>query len=224
MNSNLSVSPSIKTSVLAYAGLSSLYLALLFSPEYGGMAVLKVAPIALLFCLSQQHFQGTNRLVLSLALVFSGLGDALLTLNAAWAFPAGLGSFLIAQLFYAGLFLRSPIFQSKRLIVAIALIIHALYFARVLLPEAGELAPAIIAYASAIALMGLAAVFYKYNYWVLLGALTFIVSDTLIGFNKFIQVLAWADFAIMSTYYLAQILIFYGLFKAQHTQQESSDV
>ncbi len=222
MKTPLTTQPSPTHLILAYIGFALLYLALLFSPQYGGLMGLKVAPIVILLWLALRAFQAPGRLNLCLALVFSGLGDALLTLSAAWAFPAGLGSFLIAQLFYAGLFLRSFRFQAKRTVFAIAMLIHALYFAQLLIPEAGDLAPAIIAYSSAIALMGLSAVFYQYNYWVLLGATTFIVSDTLIGFNKFIQPLAWADFAIMSTYYLAQILIVYGLLKAQHTREEQT--
>ena len=46
---------------------------------------------------------------------------------------------------------------------------------------------------------------------VFFGALTFMVSDSLLALNKFYLAFAFADFSIMLTYALAQLLIVKGL-------------
>jgi len=86
-----------------------------------------------------------------------------------------------------------------------------------LLPVAGELAIAILAYLCAISLMGFAAVFYAHSIRVLVGAISFIASDTLIAVNKFLIPFDQADHAIMASYYLAQLLIFQGLLASVKT-------
>ncbi len=197
--------------LILFAGFAILYLALLPLYPYPGDAVLKVAPILVLVWQATKFAPGPQRLLLLAALIFSGLGDVILTLSTPWAFPAGLGSFLIAQLVYAGLFFRSFTWQATRLFFLLVLLIHASYFATLLMPRAGDLAFAISAYLAAISLMGIASIFYRYNYLVMLGAAIFIVSDTLIAVNKFLLPFAGADLAIMATYYLAQILIFQGV-------------
>jgi len=44
------------------------------------------------------------------------------------------------------------------------------------------------------------------------GACLFVLSDTLIGVNLFMQPIPHAHLAIMITYYLAQVLLFYGIY------------
>ena len=149
--------------IILFAVLSFVYLMLLPLGNFPAEALVKAAPIIALLGFSQQYFKGQQRLLISLALIFSALGDVALTLPFAWSFPLGLGSFLIAQVIYASLFFRGHIqkhqLSSARLLTALLLLCNALYFASLLLPVAGDLAVAILAYLSAISLMGLAAVF-----------------------------------------------------------------
>lgn len=47
--------------------------------------------------------------------------------------------------------------------------------------------------------------------WVAMGALIFMISDTLIAVDRFVSTFAGSDVAIMATYYLAQGLICVGV-------------
>jgi len=204
-----------------FTALCFLYLALLTRDNIPAEALLKSAPIVALFCFAQRYFQGRQAQYISLALLFSGAGDILLTLSNNWSFPAGLASFLVAQIIYASLFFRGHIqrheLNSRHVITALLLLCHALFFANLLLPVAGELAMPILAYLCAISLMGLAAAFYAHNIKVLVGAISFIASDTLIAVNKFLIPFDQADHAIMASYYFAQLLIFQGLLASVKT-------
>jgi len=204
-----------------FSALAFLYLALLSLENIPAEALVKSAPILALFYFSRRYFQGRQGQLISLALLFSASGDVLLTLSNSWSFPAGLASFLVAQLIYASLFFRGHIqrheLSSRHVIIAVLLLCHALFFANLLLPVAGELAIAILAYLCAISLMGFAAVFYAHSIRVLVGAISFIASDTLIAVNKFLIPFDQADHAIMASYYLAQLLIFQGLLASVKT-------
>ncbi len=56
------------------------------------------------------------------------------------------------------------------------------------------------------------------NTFLVLGGLSFILSDSLIGLTKFYQPMEYAGTAIMVTYYLAQFALVTG-FLRRHTQQ-----
>lgn len=213
--------------IVLFSTLSLVYLLLLPQGNFPTEALIKAAPIIALLGFSQQYFKGQQRLLVSLALIFSGIGDVVLTMSFNGSFPVGLSSFLIAQVIYASLFFRGHIQRHQinvaRLLAVALLLCHALYFASLLLPVAGDLAVAILAYLSAISLMGLAAVFYAHSVKVFAGAISFIVSDTLIAVNKFLLPFAQADLAIMLTYYLAQLLIFQGLLASVTTSDQQHD-
>ncbi len=57
--------------------------------------------------------------------------------------------------------------------------------------------------------------FNKYAVYALAGALLFVVSDSLIAFNKFYVELEFARYLIMLTYWAAQSLIFYSAYATQ---------
>lgn len=62
-----------------------------------------------------------------------------------------------------------------------------------------------------ITIMTLSTLFYKnFNYYSFLGAVLFLISDTLIAINKFISPIPYAQIGIMFLYYLGQWGIGYG--------------
>jgi uncharacterized membrane protein YhhN len=50
--------------------------------------------------------------------------------------------------------------------------------------------------------------------WVLLGAMLFIISDSFIAINKFINPFPFESYWIMSTYYAAQFMLVTGFLKS----------
>ncbi|NBA88558.1 lysoplasmalogenase [Emticicia sp. CRIBPO] len=147
-----------------------------------------------------------------LALLFSLSGDVFLMFRQEKFFVFGLGSFLLGHVFYILLFTKNNRFNFLR---ALPFLIYSVTFFLILfnkLPE-GLLIPVGL-YSLVIALMGIWAANRKAEvrsyYLVLSGAVSFIVSDSLIAYGKFIRELPYSSFWIMTTYGLAQYLIVEG--------------
>lgn len=140
------------------------------------------------------------------ALALSLAGDVFLMLPRE-RFVAGLGSFLAAHLCYsAGLF---PERTSDAAVVAGAAIVlpPAAILGRRLVAGARGAAPRlavpVAAYVTAIAAMTSIAIATR-DALATAGALLFMTSDALLGWNRFVAPLRWSRPAVMATYHLAQ--------------------
>jgi uncharacterized membrane protein YhhN len=159
-------------------------------------------------------------------LFFSTLGDVLLMLvpqnDKIPFFIFGLGAFLLAQLFYSSGFLSKSAFRqgflAKNKIFVLPFLAYMIGLLSLLwsgLPSALRLPVSI--YGMAITFMALAAfnlkgvLSEKAFQWTFLGALLFVLSDSLIAVNKFGMPFQGAHFAIMLTYIVGQFLIVYGI-------------
>lgn len=180
------------------------------------MAGLKIVPILSLIWLAARHLNGVSRTLALTALVFSATGDVLLAIPFHNHFVFGLGAFLLAQLTYAGNFLRAAEFGSRRFALrGVAIVLAALLLARQVLPGAGELALPVVFYIIAIVFMALSAAAHRSGSSLLFaGAVTFMVSDALIAINRFVDPVPMAGTWIMLTYYGAQALLVTGLIRA----------
>lgn len=161
------------------------------------------------------HYSRFRRFLLP-ALGFSLVGDVFLMLPGNFFIP-GLASFLIAHLFYIALF-RSDTSHVRwfpnRIALACTLLagaaMYALVFGGLRDPV---LKVAVAVYALAISLMAAQALSRATVLdtpearAVAIGALIFMASDSLIAINRFVSPLPMAPLAILSTYYIAQILI-----------------
>ncbi|WP_346838065.1 lysoplasmalogenase [Microbulbifer sp. SAOS-129_SWC] len=202
----------------AFGASAALYMALdALAIDGLWMPALKIVPIALLLVMARQRLQGATRTLITAALLLSAAGDVLLALDFPNQFVFGLGAFLLAQLTYAGGFLRAADFRCRRFWMrGLPVIAAALLLARLLLPAAGAMALPVLAYLLAIVAMALSAAAHRGDSALLFaGALTFMASDTLIALNKFIAPLPLAGTAIMLTYYGAQLAILYGTGRAR---------
>ncbi|MGQ9425251.1 lysoplasmalogenase [Gilvimarinus sp. F26214L] len=181
------------------------------------MAALKIVPIALVGVIALGRLSGPTRNLTLAALALSALGDVFLALDFPNQFVFGLGAFLLAQLTYAGNFLRNASFRNKRAVLrGLPILFAALLLALELLPAAGELAPAVLVYLLAIVLMALSAAAHRGDSALLFaGAVTFMISDSLIAVNKFVSPLPLAGVAVMATYYGAQLMLVLGLARAR---------
>lgn len=169
-----------------------------------------------------KEFPSRNLVIISL--VFSWLGDVFLLQPTPDFFLAGLGSFLFAQLVYGWIFIR--IRKRKNLagqwnfplLIGIGIYILLLYgWLFRFLP--GELKFPVLIYALAIGAMFLLA-FHStavprsyFSSLLIAGAALFVVSDSLLAFNQFIQPFPLAGVGIMLTYGLAQLFIIHSIFR-----------
>ncbi len=166
-----------------------------------------------LLALSIWRWRGGDAIakLLSLALLFSAAGDVFLALDRVRLFVPALASFLLAHLAYLVLFVKHRARPSWRqwLLIAVLLIYAAIMLA-VLTPGLGKLLLPVYGYVAAIIAMGMAALALPAKPLVGLGAVSFILSDSLIALDKFVEPIAWAGPAIWITYVAAQVLILLG--------------
>jgi uncharacterized membrane protein YhhN len=168
-----------------------------------------------------------------LALFFSFLGDVFLmfnktnSTNATSFFLLGLGSFLFAHLFYIIGFqsIRKDEkgYLNRYSILVLFPIGYFLASAYLLLggiPSAMKIP--VVTYAAVITTMLLTAIQLEgklKTQWLLVGALLFVLSDSMIGFNKFrndLFVLPNVGFWIMLTYIAGQFAMIKGILKADN--------
>jgi len=157
-------------------------------------------------------------IVIILALFFSWLGDVLLMFqnNNGLYFIFGLISFLIAHILYILTFRKtSHNFQARTFTYATGflLVVYGVLLLMLLWPGLGELKIPVTVYTVVIMTMGFTALFRKAigSSHVLIGAMLFIASDSLLAINKFDSPLFGARLLIMATYILAQYFIVAGM-------------
>jgi uncharacterized membrane protein YhhN len=155
------------------------------------------------------------------ALIFSWMGDITLQLTQfrEYFFLVGLGSFLLAQVIYLIAFFSTPgknslFFRKAYLILPVAL--YGWGILSLLSDGLGDMKLPVAVYTVVILSMLLAALNREKKVnrqsflLVLSGAILFVLSDSLIAINKFVQPFELARIAIMGSYITAQYLITVG--------------
>ena len=157
------------------------------------------------------------------ALVLSLFGDILLMFvnQSAHFFTAGLASFLLAHILYTLVFLKAKNPTKKPWFFTGILLVYGVGLFWLLIDNLGEMLLPVFFYMLVILTMATAAILREgrvskisYNF-VLLGAVLFLISDSLLAINKFYTPLAYSNISIMFTYAFAQLFIVFGLLKQQ---------
>lgn len=160
------------------------------------------------------------------ALFFSWWGDVFLLFQqkAEIYFLLGLLAFLLGHISYIVAFGKTTFPKHSSILkqqiwLVIPFILLATGFFYLVWDGLKDMLIPVIVYVSVICIMALAAI-NRYGrvgqqsfWWILIGALLFVSSDTIIGLNKFYQPLPMAGVGIMTTYCLAQYLIVLGALK-----------
>ena len=172
--------------------------------------------------------QTSGRIKIILALFFSFCGDFFLLFeNKGTAFfIGGLVCFLITHLFYISYFLQikksgsSPAKKYPYLILVIGLYTAGLLY--LLWPNLRELKIPVAIYACVISIMLYLSLCVPYKtgkivgQLFIMGALIFVVSDSLLALDKFYNPFILAPFLIRMTYCLAQYFIVKGFIKKRY--------
>lgn len=151
------------------------------------------------------------RLLVCAGLLFSLAGDVFLMLPRD-RFVAGLASFLAAHLFYVAAFASRPARLGAPLVLAM-LLVYGLVLLRALWPRLGTLRAPVAVYAAALLVMAWQAA----ERWAMLGttpallaalgAGLFVVSDSVLAWERFRGGRAHGQAVVLGTYYAAQWLI-----------------
>jgi len=160
---------------------------------------------------------------ITIALFFSWAGDIFLLFKGEGFFMAGLGSFLVAHVLYLCAYSDTTAVGRKRLLsqkpyLLLPFLVYLGVFYAFLYPNLAGLAVPVAVYATVLTAMGVLAL-NRYQHtsqasfqWIMLGAMLFIVSDSLLSLNLFIWKgsLYLGGFWVMLTYISAQYAIVYG--------------
>lgn len=145
--------------------------------------------------------------IASVALTASAVGDVF---GGMGALLPQIGSFAVAQIVYALLFCRYVRWDVRRLPLLLLPVAVAVVVSMNVVPSVdGVLRVAIVGYMVVILLMSVCAIFVHSRLWWLLslGAFVFVLSDSIIAWNIFVERIPNAIEWIMSTYYVAQGLL-----------------
>ena len=178
-------------------------------------ALLKSVPVGALAVLALLYRSiRRDAALLSLGLAFSTAGDVLLDVDPRF-FVFGLGAFLLAHITYICLFLRNPaarIRLTAPLVAAVAAVLaYSAALSAWIVPSVGKLAMPVVIYICAITIMVSTAILARFSErWVAVGAVLFLVSDSLLAIHKFKSPVPLRDYLVWGTYYLGQCGIALG--------------
>lgn len=198
-----------KALTIAIAALAILYVFVIPSEPEALKLVFKLLPMALILtqaCLLGLPSRQSKHWLLLLGLLFCMAGDGLLR----W-FVVGLAAFLAGHLLYIASFLSRWRFSWPRAAALLPIAAYALYMGHRLVlalqeSDQGSLIAPVIVYVAAISLMAWTAIMTGHKH-AAAGSLLFLVSDSVLAWNKFIADVAHSGVWIMTTYYAAQWLI-----------------
>lgn len=199
-----------------------IYLALLTFSPYTGQFAVKVIPILLLLAMVITSLSGRLKWLVSGAVIASGCGDVLLALPLENGFIYGLGAFLVAQLIYAITYCQHFQRENKKpavIFLSILIAAFAIAMANYILPATGDLVIPVSCYLTVISLMAISAWLSNFSYVVGIGAVSFLISDTILALSIFKTPLPLSSFWVMSTYYLAQYLMVVGIIKTSQSSR-----
>jgi uncharacterized membrane protein YhhN len=166
--------------------------------------------LALAAITTQSVSRGYQALVCA-GLLFSLAGDVFLMLPRD-RFVAGLASFLVAHLFYVTAFAPRPPTLAAPLVLAL-LVVYGAVLLRALWPRLGDLRAPVAVYALALLVMAWqsaerwAALDTTPALLAALGAGLFVISDSVLAWERFRERLAYGQVVVLGTYFAAQWLI-----------------
>ena len=144
-------------------------------------------------------------------MLLSGVGDVILNIDRVGLFIPGLVAFLLAHLCYIGAFATEFRFSPVRAIPLGLLVVYALVMGFFLKEIPSDKLAPVMAYLVIITLMAMGSFLLREPAWLIsVGAITFMISDTVIAVNKFLVPIPESTLINVSIYYAAQCLIVTG--------------
>lgn len=202
------------------------YIAELIAVAFNLSALHFLAKPLIMVSLAAYYFVSTRQrsTLFLMAISLCWLGDVLLLFESELFFIAGLIAFLIGHLLYILCYQRMRFNEGKNVLLgpqrvrfAFPIILAGTGLVVVLYPVLGALKIPVMIYALVITIMALQALF-RFGYTsnksfalVFIGAIIFMISDSVLAINKFLIPVQAAPLVIMSTYMIAQYLIVEGL-------------
>ena len=178
-------------------------------------------PLLVIYLLLQTKTKNSNLKVwIFLALFFSWAGDIFLLFEEERPnfFLFGLSAFFIAQVFYIVFFhnIRMREYIRGNALLLLLVIVYYSILISVLSPYLGNMKLPVRIYGVVLSFMVMLAMHTMLGknkraaVWMMTGAILFVVSDSLLAFNKFFSAFNYSGLIVMLTYGLAQLFITEG--------------
>lgn len=213
-----------RLSIFAFSFGSS---AVIFSNVFGWTDLpLFAKPLIMIGLMGHYWFNTNNRSTLFLvALFFCWVGDVLLMFQSSHElfFMGGLGAFLTGHVLYILTYQQhrssegEGLLGPQRIRFSLPIILAGTGLVVILYPVLGGLKIPVMIYALVITVMTLQALF-RFGFTttssfvtVFIGAILFMISDSVLAFNKFVGAVPAAGAIIMLTYCVAQFMIVQGI-------------
>ncbi len=203
---------------------SLVYLMTVRAQPYGLSYAVKGTCVAAIAMIVFRTLRDREGRMLGASLLFSSLGDVLLGIDPEKLFTFGLGSFLIAHLLYIALFLlnlkRPVMLGAARLILLAFVIASGLVLTIWLWPGFGSLALPVVLYIVVITTMAVTSLTAGFKTpAIAVGAMLFMVSDSLIAIGKFKRPFAYGAYLVWAFYYVGQYCIAMGFVREKIVHQ-----
>jgi len=218
--------PKVKTIRMSLKIFTTLYFAIsmleiIFGTYHYHFGVLFIKPLIMILIMFFYYIQTQNQRNLQdklmlIAFFFSLLGDSFLMFSGEKYFMFGLGSFLITHLLYIFVFSRNWLKANK--LARFSIILFSIIMLLILKKNISyPLLIPIIIYIFTITNMAISAAERNTNpesyRLVFIGAILFVLSDSLIAINEFVNPIPFSTIMIMGTYIFAQYFICIGFLK-----------
>ena len=197
-----------------YIFIAIAFVALISIHPYPFSYVIKPLPALLFAYLCFKYLKNPMKAFMGIGFVCCACGDIFLDLHRVRYFIPALVSFLFGQIFYIIAFVQQFYYRKKRLYFALLPFLYALIITIILLPRLGRFLTPVLVYILVITLMGIFSAFIRSDrIGVFLGAMIFIIADSLIAINKFVAPFKYSTAIIISLYFIAQYMIGTGVLK-----------
>ena len=195
-------------------------LSLPFRP-YPLIFIVKSIPI---FCLAAFVFlniEGKAGKLVFIALIFSAIGDISLAIEHPVAGITGILAFMVAHIFYISVFIKEREYTRLRILAVAIVTILTVAYGGFLVASAGWKMLLAMIYLVIIVTMAVSAGLGRLNHpSIFAGAVLFIISDSIIGYNMAIERHPHSSYWIMVTYYSAQAIIVYGALRSRWNESD----
>jgi uncharacterized membrane protein YhhN len=108
---------------------------------------------------------------------------------------------------------------ARQVVVVVMVLLYSITVSAWLIPSLGALIVPVAIYMCAITAMVISSILARFRKpWVVVGAILFLISDSLLAVNKFKSPLPYRNLLVWSTYYLGQFGIALGVLKSNSTR------
>lgn len=197
-----------------YILIALLFVILLSIHPYPFSYVIKSLPTLMFAYLCFKYLKKSMKFFMGIGFICCTCGDIFLDLSRTGFFIQALAAFLIGHIFYIIAFARQFYYRKQRLYLALIPFIYVSAITFILFPRLGTFLIPVLVYIVVIAFMGIFSAFINGKKTdVFIGAMIFIISDSLIAINKFVKSFNYSTAIIISLYFIAQYMIGTGVLK-----------